>query len=220
MGIAEAVARQLAQSVGIEEVGTMDSKALSLPEGNNSVIVYNQVRSDIDDSVNHPPALLTMVNDLDEEVDLTFRGLNFRAEDQAQTYLSAPITSDPSVEKPEETGSSSIEVNSSPQVKENIGDLAEVFSGISIEYSKQHEADQLLDNSMEFDSIDLSNQYEQDFANLNGSVSYLSQNGDNSLPEDNMEFEDFTSQYDGVSNFSQNKWQPGLQLQGHPTIAD
>jgi hypothetical protein len=72
MDIAEVNPRELVPFVGSLGVGVMDSMAFSLSSRSNSTIDENQISFGTVDFLLHPPTLVSILANLDQEMDMMF----------------------------------------------------------------------------------------------------------------------------------------------------
>jgi hypothetical protein len=128
----------LAPIVGSLVVGIMNSTVFSLSPNSNSKIDGNQITFGAVDFQLHPPTLTPIVENLDQEIDLTIGSLNFRVGSMGTIFLSDPTNSGPSAGKTvsmarsESSVGSSSEVNSPFSLKttQNIEDIVEELNEI------------------------------------------------------------------------------------------
>jgi hypothetical protein len=98
--------------------GVMNSTLFSLPANSNPKVDGNHISFGTIDFQPHPPTLTLFFTSLDQEMDQTFRSLNFRVGSLGSVRLSDPTKSGPSAGKTaiaamsESSVSSSSEVNS------------------------------------------------------------------------------------------------------------
>jgi hypothetical protein len=156
-------------------VGNMHSTAFSLSANSNSKVDGNQVTSEAIDFQPHPPTLTPVFANLDQEMDLAFRSLNFRVSSLGSIRLSDPTKLGPSAE---ETASAVIldsSVGSSSEVNLPISYTPTETSECTIEeldeIMRNLDLEEASDHSVKGSSQNFGKSATADFTTRNGGVS-------------------------------------------------
>jgi hypothetical protein len=165
----------LALTVGTLGVGTMNSMTFLLSSNNNPKVDGNQITFGDVDFQPHPPALTPVFANLDQEMDLMIRSLNFCVGSLGIIRLSDPTRSGLSAEKTasvailESSVGSSSEVNSpvsftpTENIEDTIEELDEIMENLNLGESSGH--------SEEGSSRNFDNHTIADFTTQGGGVS-------------------------------------------------
>jgi hypothetical protein len=151
--------------VGSLGVGIMNSTAFSLSANSNSEVDGNQISFGTVDFQSHPPTLIPVLANLDQEMDLTIGSLNFCVSSLGSIRLSDPTKSGPSAGKTATATMSESSVDSSSEVNSPVSFMTT---------EKIEDTIEELDKTME--NLDLGEQ-SGDFMICYGSISYKSADG-------------------------------------------
>jgi hypothetical protein len=130
----------------------MNSTAFSFSANTNSKVNGNQVTFEAVDFQPHPPTLTPVFANLDQEMDLTIRSLNFHVRSFGTTRLSDPMKSGPSVEKTASAAMSESSVGSSSEVNSSVS-----FTPTKITDRTIEELDEIMGNLDLEETLDHSN---------------------------------------------------------------
>jgi hypothetical protein len=136
--------------MGTLGVGTINLTAFLLSSNSNPRVDGNQITFGAINFQPHPPTLTPVFANLDQEMDLTIRSLNFHVGSLGSICLSDPINSGPSVGKTasaarsESSVGSSSEVNSpvifapTENIEDTIEELNEIMENLDLGESSGH----------------------------------------------------------------------------------
>jgi hypothetical protein len=176
--------------VGSLGVGIMNSTAFSLSPNSNSKIDGNQITFGAVDFQLHPQTLTPVVENLDQEMDLTIGSLNFCVGSMGTIFLTDPTNSGLSAGKTVSTARSESSVGSSSEVNspfclktmQNIEDIVE-------------ELDEIMEN-----------------LDLGKSSGHSDKGFDENYDNNYQPAGDFMICYDSTSDKSTDSWKTGLEV--------
>jgi hypothetical protein len=156
-------------------VGNMNSMAFSLSANSNSKVNGNQVTSEAIDFQPHSPTLTPVFANLDQEMDLTFRSLNFHISSLGSICLSDPTKLGPSTEETASAVISDSSVGSSSEVNLPISFTQTETSECTIEeldeIMRNLDLEEAYDHSVKGSSHNFSKSARANFTTQNGGVS-------------------------------------------------